>query len=411
MAYGISSPTESGELAGQPGLTGLPENNLIRRLLRALPITQTAERFLMKGQWLGRFSGTNNGAAVLEIDAVGKYFEGRAYVFDDNLALPSTTAFVRIPADRNSFTIEKLGLTPLDPVNMDFAEWRNLQHRFPDVSFPNTAHTEWQWDDRSVNVKWKTDIGTFGEGSLEKSTARRPSELKPLKIRSWDEFRKYVRGLEHYRYIYRGQESNKWRLCTAFHRTERSDLIRFLQVDAGALHQHLSSLTAHVFNLLNPIENAAFLSLAQHHGYPTPLLDWTYSPFIGAYFAFKRARQKKGKVRIFIFDRTQWWQDQPQLQKLAPARPHFSVLDAISINNLRLVPQQALSTVTNVEDIEEFISSKERPDRKYLQAIDLPIEQRTEVLNELSTMGINAGSLFPGLDGTCDQLKDRFFGV
>jgi FRG domain len=365
----------------------------------------------MKGQWFGRFSGTNNGVAVLEMDEVGGYFEGRAYVFDDNTALPSTAAFVRIPADSNSFTIDKLPLTPLDPVTMDFTEWRYMKDRFPDVSFPNTADTEWQWDDKSVNVKWKTDIGTFGEASLEKSTARRPSELKPLEIHSWDDFRKYVRELEHYRYIYRGQESSEWRLCTAFHRTERSDLVRFLQVDVAALQQHLSSLTAHVFNLFNPIENAAFISLAQHHGYPTPLLDWTYSPFIGAYFAFKQARQPSGKVRIFIFDRTQWRQDWNQLQKLTPARPHFSVLDAIAINNLRMVPQQALSTVTNVEDIEEYISSKERADRKYLQAIDLPVEQRAEVLNELSIMGINAGSLFPGLDGACDQLKDRFFGV
>jgi hypothetical protein len=365
----------------------------------------------MKGQWFGRFSGTNNGAAVLEMDAVGNFYEGRAYVFDDNMALPSTAAFVRIPADSNSFTIEKLPLTPLDPINMDFTEWRNLKDRFPGVTFPDNAHTEWHWDDDSVSVKWRTDIGTFGEARFLRSTARRSSELKPLEIHSWDEFRRYVRELEHYRYIYRGQESSEWRLCTAFHRTERSDLVRFLQVDVSALQQHLSSLTAHVFNLFNPIENAAFISLAQHHGYPTPLLDWTYSPFIGAYFAFKRARQPSGKVRIFIFDRTQWRQDWNQLQKLTPARPHFSVLDAIAINNLRMVPQQALSTVTNVEDIEEYISSKERSDRRYLQVIDLPVEQRAEVLNELSVMGINAGSLFPGLDGACDQLKDRFFGV
>jgi FRG domain len=365
----------------------------------------------MKGQWLGRFSGTNSGAAVLEMDRVGENFEGKTYVFDDNIALPSTAAFVRIPAGRNSFIIEKLLLTPLDPGSMDFTEWNSLKSRFPDVSFPSNAHTEWRWDDTSVDVNWRTDIGTFGEAKLQKTTARRPSELKPLEIQSWDEFRRYVRELEHYRYAYRGQESNEWRLCTAFHRTERSDLVKFLQADVNALQQHLSSLTAHVFNLLNPIENAAFISLAQHHGYPTPLLDWTYSPFIGAYFAFKRARKSGGKVRIFIFDRTQWRQDWNQLQKITPARPHFSVLDAIAINNLRMVPQQALSTVTNVDDIEEYIVSKERPDRKYLQAIDLPVEQRAEVLNELSIMGINAGSLFPGLDGACDQLKDRFFGV
>jgi hypothetical protein len=99
-----------------------------------------------------------------------------------------------------------------------------------------------------------------------------------------------------------------------------------------------------------------------------------------------------------------------QLQKLAPARPHFSILDAVAINNPRLVPQQALLTVTNVEDIEEYVSSKETEEKKYLRAIDLPVSIRSEVLGELSMMGINAGSLFPGLDGACYQLKDRLFG-
>jgi hypothetical protein len=78
-----------------------------------------------------------------------------------------------------------------------------------------------------------------------------------------------------------------------------------------------------------------------------------------------------------------------------------------------MIPQQALSTVTNAEDIEGYIDvkEKEKPGRKYLRAIDLPVVQRAEALGELSMMGINAGSLFPGLDGACSQIKDRFFGV
>src|ERR1019366_99540 len=131
--------------------------------------------------------------------------------------------------------------------------------------------------------------------------------------------------------------------------------VRFMQVDVNALHQHLSSLTPHVFNLLSPIDYGAFMSLVQHHGYPTPLLDWTYSPFIGAYFAFKRASPPTKKVRIFIFDRKQWLADWRQLQKITPARLHFSILDAIAIDNNRMIPQQALSTVTNAEDIEGYI--------------------------------------------------------
>src|SRR5262249_40663159 len=118
------------------------------------------------------------------------------------------------------------------------------------------------------------------------------------------------------------------------------------------------------------------------------------------------------KVRIFIFDRKQWCVDFNQLQKLSPARPHFSILDAVAIDNSRMVPQQALSSVTNVDDIENYIGQREQ-ERKmtYLQVIDLPASERPFVLGELSLMGITAGSLFPGIEGTCKQLKQRFFGL
>jgi hypothetical protein len=42
----------------------------------------------MQGQWIGRYSGTNTGDAVLELDPVGPNFEGRIYVYDDRMDLP-----------------------------------------------------------------------------------------------------------------------------------------------------------------------------------------------------------------------------------------------------------------------------------------------------------------------------------
>jgi hypothetical protein len=367
---------------------------------------------MLQGQWVGRSHGTNTGHVVIELDDVGDHYEGRAYVFDDRPDLPSTIAVIELPKGTKEHTAPTIHLNPLEPFTLDLMSWQQFDARFPKITAPRTASAKWTLGENNIRIDWATPIGTQGHADLERVYGDKPSELVPIAdVNSWEQFRRYIRDFEPYKFMYRGQESNKWRLRTAFHRTDRSDLLKFMQVDVAALHQHLSNLTAHFFQLTYPIENAAFISLAQHHGYPTPLLDWTYSPFIAAYFAFKRAAKPVEKVRIFLLDREQWRADFRQLEKVTPARPHFSILDAIALNNPRMIPQQALSTVTNVEDIETYVNERSKgTGRTYLRVIDLPIDDRKEALRELSMMGLTPGSLFPGLDGACNQLKDRFFG-
>ena len=49
--------------------------------------------------------------------------------------------------------------------------------------------------------------------------------------------------------------------------------------------------------------------------------------------------------------------------------------------------------------------------KSYLKIIDLPVEDRPHIAKELSIMGITPGALFPGLDGACQELKERFFDL
>ncbi|MDQ3315597.1 MAG: FRG domain-containing protein [Verrucomicrobiota bacterium] len=200
---------------------------------------------------------------------------------------------------------------------------------------------------------------------------------------------------------------------TKFHRSHRKDLVKYVVEDIPLAYRTLTARTKHLFDLGNPGQLGAFWNLLQHHGYPTPLLDWTYSPFVAAFFAYRR-KQSHGapsdKIRIFIFDRASWMRDYAQLQVINFAQPHFSVLEALAIENARALPQQSLSTLTNVDDIESYIRiSEQQTGKKYLKAIDLPASQRREVMVELSLMGITAGSLFPGLDGACEELYGRMF--
>src|ERR1700744_4056075 len=102
-----------------------------------------------------------------------------------------------------------------------------------------------------------------------------------------------------------------------------------------ALYRHLSLRGSHIFNLNIPEQNGAFFNLVQHHGYPTPLLDWTYSPFVAAFFAYHRINNSeariatKEKIRIFIFDQKAWRETYNQLAKLTWTKPHFSLKEFI----------------------------------------------------------------------------------
>ena len=185
------------------------------------------------------------------------------------------------------------------------------------------------------------------------------------------------------------------------------------------MHKHLTARTKHLFNLDVPDQLGAFLNLVQHHGYPTPLLDWTYSPYVAAFFAYRGftndAADKsdpKCKVRIHVLDRQLWESHfQPDLRLLVPwFTIQFS--EFIALDNPRSIPQQAVSMIVNVDDIEEFLSHAEKKTGPgLLRAIDLPKPERRRVMSELMKMGITAGSLFPGLDGACEEWKYRHFEI
>ena len=88
------------------------------------------------------------------------------------------------------------------------------------------------------------------------------------------------------------------------------------------------------------------------------------------------------------------------------------MLDPLPLNNPRAKPQQAASSLTNVEDIETYLATREAERGKgYLSAVDLPSEEHDVVMRELNLMGITTDSLFPGIDGVCEQARTRFFQI
>ena len=371
----------------------------------------------MNGQWIGRYSGASTGLIVVNIDERRAQYQGVAYLSEDNKALPSVAAFFRTRDKNDRFEFRTDLIRPINPFSDLPDTWDRVKSNYAaDIDISQYADVSGCWSDKSLSLRWTTSMKTEGQCELPRSRAGEPSDLVPLD-KEWEAYKGYISCLEGRRYLFRGQ-TQPWRLRSSFHRAGRADLTRFLNEDIQTLHKHLSARTKHVFNLEIPNENGAFFNLVQHHGYPTPLIDWTYSPYVAAFFAYRAISSEKvaqassdDKVRILVFDQLQWRSDWNQLVMLATASPHVSIGEFLAIENERLIPQQAASTVTNVDDIESYIRSKESDSKKYLSAIDLPLRERDKVVQELRFMGITAGSLFPGLDGACEELKERNFEI
>jgi hypothetical protein len=86
------------------------------------------------------------------------------------------------------------------------------------------------------------------------------------------------------------------------------------------------------------------------------------------------------------------------------------MMDLPALENERALPQQAVAMVTNLQNIESFIRYQEQQhSQQFLISFDLPWTERSVALRDLRTMGITAGSMFPGMDGTCEQLRHQWF--
>jgi len=377
----------------------------------------STDNYSMKGQWIGSCTGTNTGTVFVNVDELSSYFQGVAYLLDDNKLIPGSAIFFSTQNKNNDFHFQTNIVRPIDPKTGLVSLWENIKGYYSaDVRMPNYIDVTGSWGKEVLNLSWTSDIGTSGKCILPRSNADKPSELI-ASDRDWDAYKKYVATLESRKFLFRGQ-NKQWRLRTSFHRTGRANLNKFLDEDIKVLYKHLSARTKHVFNLQIPDENGAFFNLVQHHGYPTPLLDWTYSPYVAIFFAYRGISNEMAakaapneKVRIHVFDQAQWKNDWSQLHLLTATAPNFTVEEFMAVENERMIPQQSASTLTNLDDIESYIKTKESDGKKYLWAIDLPVRDRKKVIQELSYMGITAGSLFPGLDGACEELRERNFDI
>lgn len=366
---------------------------------------------LMRGQWLGKYSGSTTGRIMINIDEVDDHFEGVAYLHPEENGLPGTVAYFATEDKSLEHSVTAFA-APIDPRSGFQTSWDEIKALYPEgMAHSQQARTQIRQVGNSLNIDGTTDIGVTFSAELTRPDQKTGSKISG-QVMSWVEFKEHVSKLSEAGYLFRGQKE-PWRLCTSFHRRERYRISEFISMDVKKLHQRLSAITSHFFDLTVPEQNGAFFNLLQHHGYPTPLLDWSHSPYVAAFFAFRdRPINYSGdeSVRIYLFNNQEWQSRYRQVENLDPAFPHLSVSEFIAIDNPRIVPQQAVTTATNLYDIEAYLLEKEKESGiQFLQAIDIPARARCHVMADLRFMGITAGSMFPSIDGVCEELRERNF--
>lgn len=260
--------------------------------------------------------------------------------------------------------------------------------------------------------------------------------IKEVRCNTWDEFEGHIKkdyklleiakksDLELYPsdILYRGHRSASWKLETTLQRfTNATSCIEKEFTEANYHHvmrileQYICSLTSNRFMVgehvdrptrLGPPTSYELMIYLRHHGFPSPLMDWSKSPYVAAYFAFEAA-QNGQDVAIFAF------QEYGTTGKLStPNEPTIEVYGPTVTTHARHYLQQCQYTVCyKCHQSDKIYCSHEeatfQTDQDILTKYTMPSSERKYVLKRLDLMNVNAFSLFANEEGLASMLAFR----
>ena len=238
-----------------------------------------------------------------------------------------------------------------------------------------------------------------------------------FRLTSWEAFLQLVIQAPYSNWAFRGERDERWPLYSSLSRylmnfgVDKSawpeQEARILRVFKRKAHQFLAQPP-------EPDDDFQWLALMQHHGAPTRLIDFTWSPYVAAFFALERT----------LNDGVVWAMNPSGVDSSRAVKPQrmdprvkgnlsryyrkgthrFIWMGEPHTMNRRLIAQSGTFAVPGVLDVpvEEILSDRDQ--ENILAKIVLTNAVREIGMRELYRMNITYATLFPDLEGLARSL-------
>ena len=154
-----------------------------------------------------------------------------------------------------------------------------------------------------------------------------------------------------------------------------------------------------------------YLVYLRHHGFPSPLLDWSTSPYVAAYFAYYEKTDFK-RVAVYAYVETTG-----RGKGMVGGTPRLTALGPYVTTDQRHFAQKSWYTVaTRYDDSKghlfcshDAVFEKGTTGQDILWKITMPGKSRLEALRELGDYNIDHFTLFQTEDALVKALAIREF--